>query len=158
MDKLERFSSPLSRRRVLQTTFAAAGAALFCGLILQEGCGASSHLVPQRGEVFLPGAARVVLMGVEKDIVSLEVYNQTPAQLTIYRDSFLLSTPSGLRARQPGGVSNVYVVRPGGVHAVRLRFDLSGLHRGDQIALILQNALVVNGQPLPMEAIPFSVQ
>lgn len=123
-----------------------------------SGCGESLRLVAQRGEIFTPGAARVVLRGVHNDIVALDVFNQTGAPMVIYRDAFLLSTRAGMRARLPGGVSSVYTVRPGGVHEVKVRYDLSGLHRGDQAALVLQNALVVNGQPLPIEPLPFILE
>ena len=122
------------------------------------GCGGTYGIVAQRGEVFTPGAARVVLRGVREDIITVDVFNQTPAPMVIYRDSFLLSTPSGTRSRLPGGVSNVYTVQPGGVHEVRVRFSLANLHPGEQLALVLQNALVVNGQPIPIEPLPFVVQ
>lgn len=122
------------------------------------GCGSASHLIAQRGEVFLPGAARVVLMGTSGDIITVDVFNQTIYPMVIYRDLFMLSTAQGLRSRLPGGVSNVYTVRGGGVHTVKVRFNLAGMRPGEQAALVFQNALVINGQPLPMEPLPFVVQ
>ena len=91
-------------------------------------------------------------------IVTVDVFNQTAYPLVIYRDLFMLSTATGMRSRMPGGVSNVYTVRPGGVHTVKVRFDLTGMRPGEQAALVFQNALIVNGQPLPLEPLPFVVQ
>jgi hypothetical protein len=159
MDKLRGLGEGSTRRDFLTLGGLAAGAivAASSGLL---GCGGSAGytIVGQRGEVFTPGAARVVLRGVRNDIISVDVFNMTAAPMVIYRDSFLLSTSSGMRARLPGGVSNVYTVPPGGVHEVRLRYDLHGLSRGEQIALVVQNALVVNAQPVPIEPLPFVVQ
>lgn len=142
-------------------SFLRAGLLLSGGLLVVKagtGCAEGTRLIAQRPEVFLPGGARVVLMKVDDDLITLDVFNQTPYPLTIYRDAFLLSTPSGMRSRLPGGVSNVYNVAPGGVHTVKMRYKLDGLHRGDQVALMFQNALVVNGQPMPLEPLPFVVE
>lgn len=122
------------------------------------GCGSATHLVAQRAEVFTPGAARVVLMSVDDAIITIDVFNQTPYPMVIYRDALMLSTRAGGRARLPGGVGHVYSVRPGGVQTVKVRYPINGLHRGDQVALVFENALLVNGQPLPIEPLPFLVE
>ena len=149
-------SIPSTRRGFLGGSLMAAAALASVGV---AGCGTASYtIVAQRGEVFTPGAVRVVMRNVHRDIISVDVFNQTGAPMVVYRDSFLLSTSTGMRARLAGGVSNVYNIPPGGVHEVRVRYDLSGLSRGEQLALVLQNALVVNGQPVPIEPLPFLVQ
>lgn len=145
-------NSTLSRRSALALT---ATLALSAAL---PGCSYTPHLVPLRGEVFTPGAARVVLMNIDGDIIHVDVFNQTSVPLVVYRDAFLLSTATGMRPRVPGGVSNIYTIPPGSVHDVRVRFDLSGLSRGDQVVLVFQNALVANGQPIPIESLPFALK
>lgn len=147
-----------TRRFFLQASSLFVGALLLGGAGQLTGCGTASQLVAQRGEVFTPGAARVVLMSTSNNIVTVDVFNQTAYPLVIYRDLFMLSTATGMRSRMPGGVSNVYTVRPGGVHTVKVRFDLTGMRPGEQAALVFQNALIVNGQPLPLEPLPFVVQ
>lgn len=156
MDKHTKNGVDTTRRSVLRALLA--GGAIGTGLGL-TGCSSGGYtIVAQRGEVFIPGAARMVLREVKDDIISVDIFNMTAAAMVIYRDSFLLSTASGMRARLPGGVSNVYTVAPGGVHEVRLRFDLKGLSHGEQLALVAQNALVVNAQPIAIEPLPFVVQ
>jgi hypothetical protein len=157
MDKVTSTTVGWTRRDLMRALL---GGSLLVGLAASPlGCGGTGYsIVAQRGEVFTPGGARVVLRGVRDDIISVDVFNMTAAPMVIYRDSFLLSTSSGMRPRLPGGVSNVYNVAPGGVHEVRLRYDLKGLSRGEQLALIVQGALFVNAQPVPMEPLPFVVQ
>lgn len=156
MDKHTKQGRTTSRRGVLRALLA--GSVLPLGLSA-TGCSSAPYIiVAQRGEVFTPGAARMVLREVKDDIISVDIFNMTAAPMVIYRDSFLLSTSTGMRARLPGGVSNVYTVAPGGVHEVRLRYDLKSLSRGEQLALVAQNALVVNAQPVPIEPLPFVVQ
>src|SRR3990167_2241806 len=99
-------SAKATRRGFLRGSLLGFGTLCGVGLL---GCGStSSSLVAQRGEVFTPGAARVVLRSVHDDVISVDVYNQTGAPMVVYRDSFLLSTSTGMRTRLPGGVSNVY--------------------------------------------------
>lgn len=147
-----------TRRFFLKASSLFVGALLLGGTTELLGCGTASRLIAQRGEVFTPGAARVVLMSANDDLITVEVFNQTAYPLVIYRDLFMLSTASGLRSRLKGGVSHVYTVRGGGVQTVKVRFDLTGMRPGEQAALVFQNALIVNGQPLPIEPLPFIVQ
>jgi hypothetical protein len=157
MDKLKDKGVLTTRRGLLRGLLK--GVVLAGSAAALPGCSSGGYtIVAQRGEVFTPGAVRVVFRGVSDDIITVDVFNMTAAPMVIYRDSFLLSTSTGMRARLPGGVSNVYTVAPGGVHDVRLRYDLKGLSRGEQIALVAQNALVVNAQPVPVEPLPFVVQ
>jgi len=131
----------------------AAGATLGLGA-----CGPAVRLVAQRPELMTPGALRIVLLGVDENQVTVDIFNQTSAPMLIYRDSVMLSTAAGMRARMRGGVGHVYTVPPGGVHKLRVRYDLYGLSRGDQVAMVFQNAIVLNGQPVPVEPLPFVLQ
>lgn len=146
-----------SRRRFLS---ASGLAFLFSvgGSLVQGGCGPAIRLVAQRPELMTPGALRIVLLGVDDNLITVDLFNQTSAPMVVYRDSVLLSTPTGMRARMRGGVGHVYTVPPGGVHKLRVRFDLYGLRRGDQVAMVFQNAIVINGQPVPVEPLPFVLQ
>jgi hypothetical protein len=128
------------------------------GLLLLAGCGTKLQLQAERGEVFTPGAARVLVRGIDENLIHVQVDNQTGYPLAVYRDSFLLRTPTGMRSRLAGGRANVYVINPGGRHDVKLRYDLSGLSRGDEVALVFETGLVVNGQSLPIAALPLRVR
>lgn len=144
--------SPLPRRAILR-------AALVCTAVLAgAGCGGEKHLVAQRVEVITPGGARVSLKNARGPVIELEVFNYTPAPMVVYRDNIMLSSSQGLRPRLPGGVSNVYTVAPGGVHQVNVKYDLHGLRRGETVAVVFQNAFIVNSQSVPVEPIPFLVE
>ncbi len=123
------------------------------------GCATANGLIAQRAEVFTPGVGRISIRDSHSDIISLDVFNKTDYPMTVLRDAFLLSTTSrGTRSRLPGGVAHVYVIPPGGVHEVNLRFDLHDLHPGEQALLLSQDALIVNGQPVFLEPLPFVVR
>ena len=150
--------SPSPRRRFLASAGLLA-LSLAGGLSLAgTGCSQSIRLIAQRPELMTPGALRIVLVEVDENTVTVDVFNQTNTVMLIYRDAVLLSTSGGLRARMPGGVGHVYTLPPGGVHKVRVRYDLHGLHRGDQVAMVFQNAIVLAGQPVPVEPLPFVLQ
>ncbi len=144
------------RRFLLATRFALLTIAALGGV--QSGCGPAIRMVAQRPELMTPGALRIVLLETDENLITVDVFNQTSAPMVIYRDSVMLSTPSGMRARMRGGVGHVYTVPPGGVHKLRVRFDLYGLRRGDQVAMVFQNAIVIHGQPVPIEPLPFVLQ
>jgi hypothetical protein len=147
----------MSRRR-----FLAAGRAALLGTALASmatvACAPAVRLVAQRPELMTPGALRIVLLAVDDNLITVDVFNQTSAPMVLYRDAVMLSTPTGMRARMRGGVGHVYTLPPGGVHKLRVRYDLYGLHRGDQVAMVFQNAIVINGQPVPVEPLPFVLQ
>lgn len=151
-------TSPRPRRRFL-ASLGWLALSLSVGLSLTTtGCGQSMRLVAQRPELMTPGALRIVLLEVDDNMITVDVFNQTNTVMLIYRDAVLLSTSGGLRARMPGGVGHVYTVPPGGMHKLRVRYDLHGLHRGDQVAMVFQNAIVIAGQPVPVEPLPFVLQ
>lgn len=148
-----------ARRRVL-ASLAGSCAALFAlgSLGLSAGCAPGARLVAQRAELITPGAIRVLLLGVDDNLVKVDLFNQTSAPMLVYRDQIMLSTSSGMRARMRGGVGHIYTIPPGGVHKLQVRYDLYGLRPGDQVAMIFQNAIVVAGQPVPVEPLPLLVQ
>lgn len=125
---------------------------------MAAGCAAPRRLMAQRAELITPGIVRVLLVEVEDNQITVDVFNQTMVPMIVYRDGLTLSTATGMRARMRGGVAHVYTLPPGGMHRVKVRFDLYGLRPGDQAALIFQNAVIVNGQPVPVEPLPLILQ
>ena len=148
----------LKRPALLQAVRRVVMATAVAGLLVSAGCGGSLRLLAQRAEVMTPGAVRVVLKATNEDIIEFDVHNYTGSPMVIYRDAVYLSTSRGLRNRVPGGVSNVYTIPPGGVQQVNVRYKLDDLSRGDQLAVVFQNAVVIDGQPVPVEPIPFVLQ
>lgn len=146
---------PVPSRRRLLVLLAVSTAAGLGGLV---GCVAGTQLVPQRAEIIVTGAARIVLKGVQGGTLTFEVFNHTGGEMVIQRDAFFLSTPQGMRPRQPGGGAGTFVVQPGGVREISLRFDLYGLSRGDTVALTCQSGLLIDHNPVPVEPIPLSVR
>jgi hypothetical protein len=146
--------SRVSRRRMwvrglLATT------ALLC--MYNSACSGIS-IRSQVPEVVTPGGARVVVKEADDDHINLEVYNQTPYPMVVLRDAFAISTSTGMRNRNPGGLSNTYTVEPNSSHDVNLEFNLQGLQKGEQAALICMNCLLVNNQPVPISPIPLVLQ
>lgn len=151
--------SPPVRRRILAALGGPFAAVLALGSLgLSAGCAPGARLVAQRAELITPGAIRVLLLGVEDNLVKVDLFNQTSAPMLVYRDQVMLSTSHGMRARMQGGIGHVYTIPPGGVHKLNVRYDLYDLRPGDQVAIIFQNAIVVNGQPVPVEPLPLLVQ
>lgn len=109
-------------------------------------------------EVVTPGGARVVVKEADEDHIILEVYNQTPYPMSVLRDAFAISTSTGMRNRTPGGLTNIYTLQPNGSHDVNLEYNLQGLQKGEQAALVCMNCLLVNGQPVPISPIPLIIQ
>lgn len=148
-----------ARRRILAAMAGSVCTGLaFSTLGLGTGCASGASLVAQRAELITPGAIRILLLGVEGNLVKVDIFNQTSAPMLVYRDQVMLSTSNGMRARMQGGVGRVYTIPPGGVHKLHVRYDLYGLRPGDQVAMIFQNAVAVNGQPVPVEPLPLVVQ
>ena len=148
-----------NRRHALSTLTGSLGAGLaLAALGLLPGCATGARLVAQRAELITPGAIRVLLLGVDGNLVKVDIFNQTSAPMLVYRDQVLLSTSTGMRARMQGGVGHVYTIPPGGVQKLHVHYDLYGLRPGDQVAMIFQNAIAVNGQPVPVEPLPLLVQ
>jgi hypothetical protein len=144
--------------RPIANSIGSLSAGLALGSLLSLGCGAPLRLYAEQDQLFTPGAARITVRSTLANQLQVQVWNQTGYPLTIYRDNFLLSTPLGTRSRLAGGASNVYVINPGGRHDVKLRYDLSGLARGDSLALLFQTGLLVNGQSLPIGPLPLRVR
>ena len=131
-------------------------AALASGLLVAAafGCGGSRvALAPMSATYTISPAARVDLTNIQDDIYTLMVYNTSGGGLVIDRDAFLLQTPAGLIKREPGGLASVYNVPPGGAHDVRLRFRVEGLPAGQQVYLLVDQAVRVNGEPVGLPPI-----
>lgn len=139
-----------SRRAVL----ALAGVLVACG----AGCVAGTQLIPQRAEIIIAGAARIVLKEARGGTLVFEIFNHTGSEMAIQRDAFFLATPQGMRPRLPGGGAGIFMVQPGGVREISLRYDLAGLVRGDTVALTCQSGLLIDHNPVVVEPIVLSVR
>lgn len=149
---------PLHRSPSRRAMLAFAGA-LVCSLVgAGAGCVAATQLIPQRAEIIVTGAARIVLKEARGGSLVFEVFNHTGSEMVIQRDAFFLATPQGLRPRQPGGGAGVFMVQPGGVREITLRYDLVGLSRGDKVALTCQSGLLIDHNPVVVEPIVLSVR
>ena len=129
-----------------------AGAALWAA----TACGPT--LMATRPDVRTPGAARVVLKEVNDDLMEFVVYNESPYELVVNRDAVHLATAAGLRPRIPGGIASVYNIPPGGSHDVHVKFPLNGLREGETVWINFQEALLINGQQVPVEPVALVVK
>jgi hypothetical protein len=156
IDSCHRLPRSLPRRSVLATALLSGLAGI--ALAGAAGCAAGTQLIPQRAEIIITGAARIVLKEARSGTLVFEVFNHTGAEMVIQRDAFFLATPQGMRPRQPGGGAGVFVVQPGGVREISLRYDLAGLSRGDTVALTCQSGLLIDHNPVPVEPIVLAVR
>jgi hypothetical protein len=141
-DPASTFSDPAIRLMPLLLSFllALGGVSLGCAPVL----------LPAQSEARAPGIARVTLESVQgKDFVFL-VWNETPGPLTVDREAVRLITPHDERAWDAGWMRRLVVVPAGGMHDVKMRFDLSGLNQGEQVAFDFSSALIVGGRPTPV--------
>lgn len=124
---------------------------LLLGSALGSGC--APQLVATQGAVEAPGVARVELRKIKKDLIDLQVVNTSPQPLTVNRDGFYLEGPTGALARIPGHGRRVYFVPPGAVRVVRMKFDRGALPHGVQVQLSMPQAILIEGQAVPMPPI-----
>jgi hypothetical protein len=129
---------------------------LLLGMMLSVGC--APTLVPIQGAVEAPGVARVELREIKKDLIDLQVINISQQPLTVDRNSFYLAGPTGTQERLPGGRRTTYVVQPGKVRVVRMKFDRRSLPRGVEVQLAMPEAILIEGQPVPMPPILLGTQ
>lgn len=94
------------------------------------------------------GKARVEVRTIDHDLMDLIVWNDGMEPLTVDRDGFGLLTAHAVRARLPDRLARTYLVAPGGTQGVKLRFDWSGIERGESVQLQLDRALAVRGAPI----------
>src|SRR5690606_24256255 len=120
--------------------------------VLGLACGSSSAprlaLIADQPVVETAGAARVMLKGVDGDILMFDVMNLSGEQMVILRDQVRLQTPRGTLYREPGGLSSIYNVPPYGAHEVYVKFDLSGVQPGERLLVQFEGAIMIKGQPV----------
>jgi hypothetical protein len=99
--------------------------------------------------------ARVEVGEIDGEVLSFDVYNLSKLNLVILRDKIVLETAQGRRGREPGGVQSYYNVPPGAMHDVKVKFDLGDCQPGEQVRVLFESALLVDGTPVPMAPVPF---
>jgi hypothetical protein len=109
----------------------------------------------QQRRVEKPQWARVEVGEIDRDILAFDVYNLSKLNLVVLRDKIVLETARGRRGREPGGSSRYYNVPPGGMHDVKVKFELGDCQPGEEVRVLFESALVVDGTPVPMAPIPF---
>jgi hypothetical protein len=117
------------------------------------GCGANLKVMNRVSET--PGQARISLLKVDGELFMFEVINETPGTLIIDRDQVKLITPEGMRMRRPGGLAGSYMVPPGGLHRVNVKFNRDDIPAGCAVDVSFDGALTVNGYPLQVAPIRF---
>jgi hypothetical protein len=127
---------------------------LLLGVVLGSGC--APQIIATQRLVEAPGVARVEVRKIKKDLIDLLVTNTSPQPLTINRDGFYLEGPTGALARTPSRGRHVYFLPPGVARVVRMKFDRAALPHGVQVQLSMPQAILVEGQAVPMPPIPLS--
>jgi hypothetical protein len=115
---------------------------------------AQPTVVPVSPEV-RSAAAAVRVHEISGDIFKLSIENLTDRTLVVNRDAIRLATPKGERLREPGGLKHEYAIPPHSVRDVNVKFSLDGLEEGAEVKLTLASALTIDGQPAPVDALPF---
>ncbi len=119
---------------------------------------ARPQLVPTNVQVEAPAAVRVVYQQSRRDILRFSVYNLSGEMLVVERDLIKMTTPNGERTRIAGRGATAYAIPPGGFHWVDVRFDLSDVRAGDNVAVDFRDAVLLNGQPVRIAPINFAVR
>ena len=99
--------------------------------------------------------ARVEVGKIEGEVLTFDVYNLSKLNMVVLRDKIVLETAQGRRGREPGGLQSYYNVPPGGMHDVKVKFDLDDCLPGQQVKVLFESALVADGTPVPLAPIPF---
>lgn len=133
----------MQRRALL---LAAAAGALS---LASAGCAGGPSFIPVRHSTNTEGTARVTLKQVEGDAFTFMVVNQAQKTLVVQTDKVSLRSASGPRKQLPGG-SGEAQVEPGAVKDVQVRFDLTGVSSGEQVSLGFDQALSIDGAPVPL--------
>jgi hypothetical protein len=121
-------------------------------------CAIPPPLSPIQRTAELPARARVELSGSQDGILKFLVTNLTDESLIVSRDAIVMSSSQGVRNREPGGVANMYLIPPKGIHDVNVRFSFEGVKVGETVNVLFDRALLVDGHPLPMPAISLRVE
>lgn len=130
---------------------------LFAVALLAISCSSAPPLRATHPESEAPGAARVMLLEIDGDILKFSVMNLSGAPMVILRDRVTMLSPLGVRTRKSGGVASTYNVAPGNAHDVNVRFDFDDLGPGDVVQIRFSDALLVAGEPVPIEPIVLRV-
>jgi hypothetical protein len=120
-----------------------------------SGC-AGATLQPLQRQVETAQWARIEVASVVGNVLSFDVYNLSKLSLVVLRDKVVLETPQGRRGREPGGLQHYYNVPPGGMHDLKLKFDLGDCQPGQEVKVLFDSALVVDGTPVPVAPIRFA--
>ena len=116
-------------------------------------------LRPAQPEVRTPGAVRVTLDSLEGKTFVFLVWNETSLPIVVDRDAVRMITPHDTRDWNPGRFMRRFVEVPaGGVHDVKMNFDLGGLSKGEQVAFEFSGAVVAGGQRIPVPPFKFRVE
>ena|SRR5258707_6570720 len=99
--------------------------------------------------------ARVEVGEIDGGVLSFNVYNLSKLNMVLLRDKIVLETAQGRRGREPGGLRSYYDVAPGAMHDVKVKFDLSDCQPGQQVKVLFDSAVVVDGTPVPVAPLPF---
>lgn len=127
-------------------------------LVLALGsCTASPPLTADDAEDTLAGVVRVRLKEIDVDIFKFSVFNLSRETMTLDRDELRLRTPTEVRPRRPGGAQSVYTVPAGGAHDLYVRFPLDGLAAGTRVAVDFGRGISVDGHPVAVEPMNFTV-
>jgi hypothetical protein len=127
-------------------------------LMLLSGCARGTAFAQASGAVQAPGTATVRIGGFDGDILSFNVVNESSGVMTILRDRVYMIRGGQRIYRQPGGAAREYMVPPRGHHEVKVRYRLEDPRPGESVAVHFEEALLVNGQPVPIEPIPLQVR
>jgi hypothetical protein len=109
-------------------------------------------------EVWLDRWSHMRARGPGGNAIQTSVYNTSTRPIVVNRDAILLLTPSGPRARLPGGWSATYVIPPGEHHRVRCIYYVADLRPGDRVQLGFADAITREGAPVAVDPIELIVQ
>jgi hypothetical protein len=110
-----------------------------------------------RTEVGIDHAVLVRVLRVDGEIFKFNVANLSDQSMLVDRDAITLATSAGPRKRESGGMGSTYTISPGGAHDVFVKFSLSELEPGSQVSVDFGRAIRIAGQPVALDAIPFTL-
>jgi hypothetical protein len=140
---------PLMQNHFIASAFAVA--------LLVPACGGGARVQPAKTEVGIEHRVLVHVLRVDGDTFKFSVVNLSDQPMLVDRDAVTLSTPTGTRRREPGGLASSYTIPPSGAHDVFVKFDLSELESGNQVAVDFAKAIRIAGEPVPVDVIPFTI-
>jgi hypothetical protein len=130
--------------------------AIAVALLSAAACGGATAQ-PAKTEVEIEHRVLVHVLRVDGDTFKFNVVNLSDQPMLVDRDAITLSTPSGTRRREPGGLASSYTIPPSGAHDVFVRFSLSELESGSQVSVDFARAIRIAGEPVAVDVIPFTI-